>query len=91
MAGRVLKPLGVAVDAYELGNAMYKDGGIGQNTKEVAKDAAISWGSAAAGAAVGAGIGSVVPVLGTGVGAVVGGIVGGLAPDAVSFVKGLFG
>lgn len=99
--GKFVKPLGFAVDAYEVGNAMYKDGGIGKNTKKVAKDAAVSWGSAAAGAATGAAIGSVVPVIGTGVGAVVGGIAGGLAPDAVkhgpklakkvgSFVKGLF-
>ena len=76
VAGRVLKPLGAAVDVYEIGSAIYKDGGIGSNTKQVAKDAAVGWAKTAAGAGVGAAIGSVVPVLGTGVGAVVGGIVG---------------
>jgi hypothetical protein len=76
VAGRVFKPLGAAVDVYEIGSAIYKDGGIGSNTKQVATDAVVGWAKTAAGAGIGAAIGSVVPVLGTGVGAVVGGIVG---------------
>ena len=75
VAGRVLKPLGAAVDVYEIGSAIYKDGGIGSNTKQVAKDAAVGWAKTAAGAGVGAAIGSVVPVIGTGVGALAGGII----------------
>jgi hypothetical protein len=77
-AGKVFKPLGFAMDAYDLGSAMYKDGGIGENTKKVAKEGAISWGSAAAGAGIGAAVAG--PP-----GALVGGIVGGLAPVAVEY------
>lgn len=77
-AGKVFKPLGFAMDAYDLGSAMYKDGGIGKNTKKVAKEGAISWGSAAAGAGIGAAVAG--PP-----GALVGGIVGGLAPVAVEY------
>lgn len=89
--GRIFKPLGLVADGYEVVDAFKKDGWkVGSHVKSTAKEAAISWGSTAAGAAAGAAIGSVVPVIGTGVGAVVGGIAGGLAPNAVSFVKGLF-
>ena len=82
-AGKVMLPVAVAADGYELFNAYQQDGGhIGMHTGEAAAGIAGSWGGAIAGAEVGAEIGatigSVVPGAGTAVGGVVGGIVGGI-------------
>ncbi len=76
--GRVAKPAGIALSVYEIGDAIHKDGGIGENTKEVAKEQAISWGRTAAGAGVGFAVAG--PP-----GAVVGGVVASLAPVAVEY------
>ncbi|MCW5868320.1 MAG: hypothetical protein KIS61_13755 [Candidatus Eremiobacteraeota bacterium] len=81
--GKVLKPVGIATDALQLGEAFQKDGGtIGRNTAKAATEIGASWGGAVAGAKLGAlggaAIGSVVPVVGTAIGGVVGGIAGGI-------------
>ena len=88
-AGRVVRPIGIALDALNVAQAFRDDGNrIGENTGRAASGlvggAAGAWGGAAAGAA----IGSVVPGVGTLVGGIIGGIIGGLAGDAAG--KGLF-
>lgn len=79
--GKVAVPLGLAVDALDIGSAVERDaqradGKRSETTKAVGR-AAGGWGGAAAGAAAGAALGSVVPVVGTAVGALVGGVLGG--------------
>jgi YD repeat-containing protein len=81
--GRVAKPVGVVLDAIEIGQAYGADGGrVGTNTGRavsgVAGGAAGGWGGAVAGATLGATVGSAVPIVGTVVGGVVGGIAGGI-------------
>jgi len=101
--GRVLRPVGLAMDAISVGSAIRQDGGIGIETGRtvtgIAGGAAGGWGGAAGGAAAGAAIGSAVPVIGTAVGAVVGGVIGGLggatvgerlATGAFDTIKGWF-
>lgn len=88
-AGRIVRPLGIALDAINVAQAFRSDGNrLGENTGRATSGlvggAAGAWGGAAAGAA----IGSFVPVVGTVIGGIVGGILGGLAGDAVG--KGLF-
>jgi hypothetical protein len=83
-AGKVMLPVAVAADGYELFNAYQQDGDhLGMHTGEAAAGIAGSWGGAIAGAEIGATIGSVVPGAGTVVGGLVGGIVGGIAGDSV--------
>ena len=89
VAGKIARPLGVVVSAFEIGGAYKEDGNrIGVNT--VGKVAGIAGGAggAWAGAAAGAALGSVVPGVGTVIGGVVGGIVGGLIGEGV--VSGVF-
>ena len=77
--GKVLRPIGVAMDVYAIGSAFHEDGNrVGVNTGRAISTTVGGLAGAAGGAAAGAAIGSVVPVVGTAVGAVVGGIVGGL-------------
>ena len=75
VVGRVARPVGMAVDAIEVGQAIYRDGGIGVETGRtvtgLATGAVGGWGGAATGAAIGT---AIMP----GVGTVVGGIIGGI-------------
>jgi hypothetical protein len=77
-ASKVLAPVAVGLDAWQLKNAYQKDG-FGSEFRKEAGRVAGGWGGAAAGAAGGAAIGSVVPVVGTAAGAIVGGVIGGVA------------
>ena len=82
-AGKIARPLAIAGDAIQLGQAFHEDGNtIGVHTERTAAGVAGGWAGAAAGAelgaAGGAALGSVVPVLGTAAGGIVGGIVGGV-------------
>lgn len=88
-SGRIIRPLGVAIDAVNVTQAYRADGNrVGEHTGRAASGlaggAAGAWGGAAAGAA----IGSAVPVVGTLIGGVVGGIIGGVVGDAAG--RGLF-
>jgi hypothetical protein len=89
-AGKVLRPVGVVLDAISLGKAYQADGNrIGEQTGRtasgVAGGALGGWGGAAAGAAIGT---AIFPGVGTVVGGVVGGIAGALGGDAAG--RGLF-
>ncbi|SKT32088.1 Uncharacterised protein [Mycobacteroides abscessus subsp. abscessus] len=94
--GKVARPVGVVMDAVQLGEAFHADGNtVGEKTVEAGVNLAGGAAGAWAGAEIGASIGSVVPGAGTVVGGIVGGVVGGiagsgLASKGVSFVKGLF-
>lgn len=94
--GKVLRPVGVVVDAIQVGSAFRADGNkIGENTvragANLAGGAAGAWGGAQLGAAIGSFGGPVGTVVGGVVGAAVGGIIGsGIADKAVDFVKGWF-
>ncbi|MET0208883.1 MAG: hypothetical protein ABW220_07550 [Burkholderiaceae bacterium] len=89
-AGKVLRPVGIAMDAIEIGSAFQKDGNkIGENTGRaasgVAGGALGAWGGAAAGAAIGT---AILPVGGTIVGGLIGGAIGAFAGDQAG--KGVF-
>ena len=84
-AGKVLRPVGVVLDAVALGEAFHEDGNrIGQNTgrtaSRVAGGALGGWGGAAAGAAIGT---MIAPGIGTLIGGVIGGIGGSMGGDFV--------
>jgi hypothetical protein len=84
-AGKVMLPVAIAADGYELFNAYQQDGShLGMHTGEAAAGIAGSWGGAIAGAEAGATIGSIVGPGGTVVGGVVGGIVGGIVGDSTA-------
>lgn len=88
--GRVARPVGMVMDAVEVGSAFRADGNrVGENTGRAASGlaggAAGGWGGAAAGAAIGT---AVFPGVGTVVGGVVGGIAGAFAGDAAG--RGMF-
>jgi hypothetical protein len=89
-AGKIAKPVGIVLDAIQIGSAYQADGGkIGVNTGRavsgVAASAAGAWGGASAGAAIGT---MIFPGVGTVIGGVVGGVLGGIGGDAAG--KGLF-
>lgn len=94
--GRVARPVGVVIDAIQVGQAFRADGNrVGEQTvrasANVAGGAAGAWGGAKVGAAIGSLGGPVGTVIGGVVGGVVGGIVGsGLADTAVDWVKSWF-
>ncbi|WP_078285983.1 hypothetical protein [Mycobacteroides chelonae] len=94
--GKVARPVGIVMDAVQLGEAFHADGNtVGEKTVEAGVNLAGGAAGAWAGAEIGASIGSVIPGAGTVVGGIVGGVVGGiagsgLASKGVSFVKGLF-
>ena len=78
--GKVARPVGLVMDAVEVGSAFRADGNrIGENTGRAASGlaggAAGGWGGAAVGAAVGT---AIFPGVGTVVGGVIGGIGGAL-------------
>lgn len=87
--GRIIRPLGVAIDAVNVAQAYRADGNrVGAQTGRAASGLAGGAAGAWGGAVVGATIGSAVPVVGTAIGGVVGGVIGGLAGDAAG--RGLF-
>ena len=83
VGGKVLGPVGVALDAWQIGSAIKEDGGhfgahAQQTTAEVAGGAAGGWAGAETGAAAGAAIGTfIAPGIGTAIGGVIGGLLGG--------------
>jgi len=83
MAGRIIRPAGIVIDAATIGQSWRAEGEFGPATQRIAAGvaggAAIGTGGAWAGAVIGASIGSAVPVIGTIVGGVIGGIFGALA------------
>jgi hypothetical protein len=94
--GRVARPVGMVIDAVQVGSAYRADGNrIGANTQRavgsLAGGAAGAWGGAQAGAAIGSLGGPVGTVVGGVVGAAVGGIVGsGVGAKAVDWVRSWF-
>ena len=83
--GRVARPVGLVMDAVEVGSAYKADGNrIGENTGRAASglagSAAGGWGGAMAGAAIGT---AIMPGVGTVVGGLIGGIGGALAGDGI--------
>ncbi|MDO5624988.1 MAG: hypothetical protein Q4G71_09890 [Pseudomonadota bacterium] len=89
VVGKIARPVGAVISAFEIGSAYQADGNkVGVNTVGKVAGLAGGAGGAWAGAAAGAALGSVVPGVGTVIGGVVGGIVGGLAGEAV--VSGVF-
>jgi len=88
--GKVARPVGIVLDAIEVGQAFRADGNqVGANTGRavsgVAGGALGGWGGAAAGAAIGT---AIFPGVGTVVGGVIGGIAGAIGGDAAG--RGLF-
>lgn len=84
VVGRVARPVGIAIDAVQVGNAFRQDGNrVGVNTGRavsgLAGGAVGGYGGALAGAAIGT---AIFPGVGTVVGGIVGGIAGGLAGEA---------
>jgi hypothetical protein len=83
VGGKILKPVGVALDALQIGAAVKEDGGhfgphAQRTTAEVAGSAAGGWAGAETGAAAGAAIGTfIAPGIGTAIGGVIGGLFGG--------------
>lgn len=94
--GRVARPIGMAIDAVQLGQAFRADGNrIGDRTQRAAGSlaggAAGAWGGAQAGAAIGSLGGPVGTVVGGVVGGVIGGVIGsGVGEKAVGWVKSWF-
>ncbi len=87
--GKVARPIGMVMDAVEIGSAFKADGNtVGENTGRAASGlaggAAGGWGGAAAGAAIGT---AVFPGVGTVVGGVIGGIAGAFAGDAAAAAR----
>jgi hypothetical protein len=83
--GKVAKPVGVVLDAIEIGSAYKADGNkIGDNTLRASSGVAGSAAGAVGGAKLGAVIGTAIaPGVGTVVGGVIGGIAGGIAGSEV--------
>lgn len=75
MAGRLAKPIGMAMDVYDFGSsALQGDAkGMGSSAGSLLGGMGGAWGGAAAGAA----IGSIVPFVGTAIGGVIGAALGG--------------
>jgi hypothetical protein len=84
VAGKIARPVAIAVDAGRLANAYNQDGNkIGKNTIRTGGSVAGGWGGAAAGAWGGAKAGAIIGTFvggpaGTAVGGLIGGIVGGI-------------
>lgn len=88
--GKVARPVGIALDAIEIGSAFKADGNkVGANTGRavsgVAGGALGGWGGAVGGAAIGT---MILPGVGTVVGGLIGGAIGAFAGDQAG--KGLF-
>lgn len=83
--GRVARPVGIVLDAIDVGSAYQADGGrVGINTATAVGGIAGSAAGAYGGASLGAVIGTAVfPGVGTVVGGVIGGIAGGIAGSEI--------
>lgn len=84
--GKVARPVGLAIDAIQVGTAFHADGNrvgmqTGRAVSNVAGGALGGWGGAAAGAAIGT---MIFPGVGTAVGGIVGGIGGAIAGSEVA-------
>lgn len=96
VTGKIVRPMGIAIDAVQLGQAYRADGNrIGDRTQKaagaIAGGAAGAWGGAQAGAAIGSLAGPVGTVVGGVVGGIVGGVIGsGVGEKAVGWVKSWF-
>ena len=94
--GRVARPIGVVIDAVQIGSAYRADGNqIGEKTQRAAGSlaggAAGAWGGAQAGAAIGSLGGPIGTVVGGVIGGIAGGIVGsGVGEKAVDWVRSWF-
>lgn len=95
--GRIARPIGIAIDAVNLGQAFRADGNrIGENTARASTQLAGGAAGAYAGATFGATIGTMIlPGAGTVIGGFVGGVAGALAGEGIADkvfdgVKGLF-
>ncbi|MCK6442273.1 phage tail tape measure protein [Elstera cyanobacteriorum] len=75
MAGKLAKPIGMAMDVYDFGSAAVAGDarGMGSSAGSLVGGLGGAWGGAAAGAA----IGSIVPFVGTAIGGVIGAALGG--------------
>lgn len=77
--GKAAKPIGLAIDAFTVSQAIYEDGGIGENTGRTGATMAGEWAGSAAGAWGGAQAGALLgTAIAPGVGTVIGGAIGGL-------------
>lgn len=88
--GKVARPVGLVMDAVEVGSAFRKDGDrvglhTGRAASGLAGGAAGGWGGAVGGAALGT---AIFPGVGTVIGGVIGGIAGAVAGDQAG--RGLF-
>lgn len=96
VTGKIVRPIGIAIDAVQLGQAYRADGNrIGARTQKaagaIAGGAAGAWGGAQAGAAIGSLAGPVGTVVGGVVGGIVGGVIGsGVGEKAVGWVRSWF-
>jgi len=94
--GKVARPIGVVVDAVQVGRAFQQDGNrVGDHTQRavgsLAGGAAGAWGGAQLGAAIGSAGGPVGTLIGGAVGGIAGGVVGsGVGEKAVDWVKSWF-
>lgn len=94
--GRVARPIGIAIDAMQVGQAFRQDGNtFGDNTQRAAGSlaggAAGAWGGAQLGATIGSFGGPIGTVAGGVIGGIAGGIVGsGVGEKAVDLVKSWF-
>lgn len=80
VGGKVLLPVAIAADAYQLYGAFKEDGDhIGAHTVRAGAEVAGGWGGAVAGAEAGAALGSLAGPAGTLIGGVAGGVIGGMA------------
>jgi hypothetical protein len=84
--GKVARPIGLAIDAIQVGAAFHADGNrvgmqTGRAVSNVAGGALGGWGGAAAGAAIGT---MIFPGVGTAVGGIIGGIGGAIAGSEVA-------
>ena len=95
--GKILRPIGFAIDAYRLYDAYQKDGGqFGQNFQLTAGSVAGAWAGGVAGAwaggkagaAIGGVIGSIIPGAGTAAGAAVGGLIGAVVGGGIGAIVG---
>ncbi|SOB86460.1 hypothetical protein SAMN06297144_1565 [Sphingomonas guangdongensis] len=90
VVGRVARPVGLVMDAVEIGSAFRADGNqVGENTGRAASGLVGGAAGGYAGALAGAAIGTMIfPGVGTVVGGIVGGAIGALAGDGAG--RGLF-
>ncbi|MEG4074507.1 S8 family serine peptidase [Microcoleus sp. Pol14D5] len=96
-AGKILRPIGFAMDAYRLYEAYKADGGqFGQNFQSTAGSVAGAWAGGVAGAwaggqagaAIGGFIGSIIPGAGTAAGVAVGGLIGAVVGGGIGAIVG---